>query len=222
MDFDAIDDFVHKIIGIIGSDKRNLPCAVAFAIERAKEISFPSELLFEISNACKKQKMFMEEYVFAKACFSKACGRIREEACVAMSTAAHVMGFSLETEASYLEILKETPDNADVRCVYADLLFELKKIQEAEKEYKMILKTFPTHLKANTGYAYLLAEYGYTREAEEYYSRALNVDPNYVLARGGYANLLFKIGRVRDAEKEYKLAIELNTEDPSLHHNCGA
>jgi len=142
MDFDAIDDFVHKIIGIIGSDKRNLRCAVAFAIEHAEKMSFPPELLFEISNACQKQKMFMAEYVFAKACFSKACGRIREEACVVMGTAAHVMGFSLETETSYIEILKETPDNADVRCAYAELLFELKKIQEAEKEYKTILKTF--------------------------------------------------------------------------------
>ena len=75
MDFDAIDDFVHKIIEIIGSDKRNLLCAVTFAIEHADEMSFPPELLFEISNACKKQKMFMAEYVFAKACFSKACGR---------------------------------------------------------------------------------------------------------------------------------------------------
>jgi len=33
--------------------------------------------------------------------------------------------------------------------------------------------------------------------------------------------LLFELGRLRDAEREYRLAIELDPEDPSLHHNCG-
>ena len=111
--------------------------------------------------------MLMEEYVFAKACFIQASGKLREDACFALGTAAHVLGFSQEAEASYLEVLKENPENADVRCAYAELLLELGKIQEAEKEYKKVLETFSMHVKANAGYAYLLAEYGYVREAEE-------------------------------------------------------
>jgi len=221
MDFDAIDDFIYKVIGIIGSDQRNLCPAVAYALERTEKESLPPKLLLDLSNACKQQKMFMEEYVFAKACFVQASGKLREDACFALGTAAHVLGFSPEAEASYLEILKENPAEKNVKCEYAELLLELGKIQEAEKEYKEVLETSPMHVKANAGYAYLLAEYGYTREAEEYYSRALAVDPDYTPARGGYANLLFELGRLRDAEKEYRLAIEMDPEDPSLHHNFG-
>ena len=39
MDFDAIDDFVYDVIGIIGSDQKNLSCAVDFALESSKEKS---------------------------------------------------------------------------------------------------------------------------------------------------------------------------------------
>ena len=123
--------------------------------------------------------------------FVQASGKLREDAYFALGTAAHVLGFSLEAEASYAEILKENPENADVRCANAELLLDLGKVLEAEKEYKKILETCSTHVKTNSGYAYLLAEHGYTKEAEEYYSTALAVDPNYVPARGGVRKLAF-------------------------------
>jgi hypothetical protein len=72
MDFDAIDDFVYEIIGIIGSDQRNLCCAVDFALESAEKKSFSPKVLLDLSNACKQQKMLMEEYVFANKGFWKA------------------------------------------------------------------------------------------------------------------------------------------------------
>ena len=221
MDFDAIDDFVYNVVGIIGSDQKNLCSAVDFALELAERKSISLTILLDLSSACKQQKMVMEEYVFAKACFTRASGKLREDACFALGTAAHVLGFFPETKASYLEALKENPENGDVRCAYAEFLLELGKTEDAEKEYKTVLKASPQHVKANAGYAHLLTDYGYVREAEEYYLRALTVDPDYVPARGGYANLLFELGRLRDAEKEYRRAIELDPEDPSLHHNYG-
>ena len=221
MDFDVVDDFIYNLVGIIGSEQKNLCSAVDFALEYSKKKSFSPEFLLELSNACKQQKMHMEEYVFAKACFLRTSGKLHEDACFTLGTAAHVLGFPLEAEASYLEVLKENPDYADARCAYAELILDTGKVQEAEDEYKNVLETFPMHVKANAGYAYILTDYGYIREAEECYSKALSVDPYYVPARGGYANLLFHLGRLRDAEKHYRLAIELDPEDPSLHHNCG-
>ena len=109
MDFDAIGDFVYNVIGIIGSDQRNLCSAVDFALELAEKKSFSPNILLDLSNACKQEKMVMEEYVFAKACFIRASEKLREDACFALGIAAHVLGFSLEAEASYLEILKENP-----------------------------------------------------------------------------------------------------------------
>ncbi len=94
MDFDAIDDFVYNIIGIIGSDHRNLCSAVNFALEHTEKKSFPPKFLLDLSNACKQQKMFTEEYVFAKACFIRASEKLREDACFALGNAAHVLGFS--------------------------------------------------------------------------------------------------------------------------------
>ncbi|KKH94979.1 hypothetical protein EO95_01515, partial [Methanosarcina sp. 1.H.T.1A.1] len=173
MDFDAIDDFVYDVIGIIGSDQKNLSCAADFALKSSKEKSYPPKLLLELSNACKQQKMHLEEYVFAKVCLMQASGKLREDSCYALGIAAHVLGFSPEAEASYLEVLNENPENADVRCAYSELLLELGRVQEAENEYKTVLETSPENVKANTGYAYLLAEYGHVDEAEECYSRAL-------------------------------------------------
>lgn len=193
MDFDAIDDFVYKVIGTIGSDQKNLCSAVDFTLDLAEKKSLSPNDLLDLSNACKQQKMAMEEYVFAKACYVKASGKLREEACFVLGTAAHILGFSLEAEASYLEALKESPENEDVRCAYAELLLELGRIGAADKEYKKVLEASPEHAKANAGYACLLTEYGYVREAEEHYSKALKANPDYVPARGGYANLLFEL-----------------------------
>ena len=221
MNFEEVDDFVYKVIGTIGSDQKKLSSAVNFTMQLAEEKSISPNTLLDLSKACKQQKMVMEEYVFAKACLIQASGKLREAACFALGTAAHVLGFCLEAKKSYLEVLKDNPENGDVRCAYAELLLDLGKTEDAEKEYKTVLGFSPEHVKANAGYAYLLNEYGCASEAEEHYSRALAVDPNYVPARGGYANLLFEQGRIRDAEKQYRLAIELDPEDPSLHHNCG-
>ena len=86
----------------------------------------------------------------------QASGKLREDSCYALGTAAHVLGFSPEAEASYREILSENPGNADVRCAYAELLLELGRIQNAENEYKTVLETSPENVKANAGYAYLV------------------------------------------------------------------
>lgn len=145
MDFEVIDDFVYEVIGIIGSDQNNLSCAADFALENSKEKSFSPELLLNLSSACRKQKMHMEEYVFAKVCLTQASGKLREDSCYALGTAAHLLGFSPEAEASYLEVLKENPGNADARCAYAELLLELGRIEDAENEYKTVLENSPEH-----------------------------------------------------------------------------
>ena len=142
--------------------RKTYPLQLDFALEKSKEKSFSPELLLNLSSACRQQKMHMEEYVFAKVCLMRASGKLREDSCYALGTAAHVLGFSPEAEASYLEVLKENPENADARCAYAELLLELGKIQEAENEYKTVLETSPENVKANAGYAYLLTEYGYS------------------------------------------------------------
>ena len=115
MDFDAIDDFIYNVIGIIGSNQRNLCSAVDYALERTEKESIPLKLLLDLSNACKQQKMFMEAYVFAKACFVQASGKLRGDACLTLGIAAHVLGFSHEAEASYLEVLKENPTDENVK-----------------------------------------------------------------------------------------------------------
>lgn len=76
MDFDAVGDFVYKVIGTIGSDKKNLRSSIDFALDLAEEKSLSPNDLLDLSNACKQQKMVMEEYVFAKACFIRASGKI--------------------------------------------------------------------------------------------------------------------------------------------------
>jgi len=151
MDFDAIGDFVYNVIGIIGSDQKKLDFAVDFALQLAEKKSFSPNTLLDLSYACKQQKMVMEEYVFAKACLMQASGKLREGACFALGTAAHVLGLCSEAEASYLEVLKDNPENGDVRCAYAELLLELGKTEDAEKEYKTVLGFSPEHVKANTG-----------------------------------------------------------------------
>ena len=153
MDFDTIEDFVYKVIGTIGSDQKNLCSAIDFALDLADEKSFSPNDLLDLSNACKQQKMFMEEYVFAKACFIRASGKLREEACFALGTAAHILGFSLEAEASYLEALTENPENGNVRCAYAELLLELGRTEAADKEYQKVLEASPEHVsnKTNSG-----------------------------------------------------------------------
>ena len=59
MDFNEVDDFVYNVIGMIGSDEKNLCSAVDFAQELAEEKAFSPNTLLDLSNACKKQKMFM-------------------------------------------------------------------------------------------------------------------------------------------------------------------
>ena len=95
MDFDAIDDFVYNLVGIIGSDQKNLCSAVDFALEHTEKRSpFPPSSCLTFPMHASSRKCVMEEYVFAKACFIRASGKLREDACFALGTAAHVLGFS--------------------------------------------------------------------------------------------------------------------------------
>ncbi|WP_255336008.1 hypothetical protein [Methanosarcina sp. KYL-1] len=74
MDFDMIDEFVSTVIEKIDPDQRNLCFAVNFTLELSEERSIPPKLLLDLADACRKQKMPLEEYVFAKACTRLASG----------------------------------------------------------------------------------------------------------------------------------------------------
>ncbi len=116
--------------------------------------------------------------------------------------------------------LEMNPDDVQVRHVYAMLLRELERNEEAYEEAKRVISLDPLHDQALQLAGYLAAILDYPEEARNYYTQYLQLNPGNAAVRMNIAYELATAGAPEGAMLliEEGLAIEPDNVDLLLQH----
>lgn len=116
--------------------------------------------------------------------------------------------------------LEMNPGNSRVRFVYANVLFQTERLEEAYQETLQVIEADPLHEGALQLAGYVAANLGLNDEAREHYSAYLALNPGDAIIRMQIAHDLAQAGDVEGAMllTEEGLAIEPDNVDLLLRH----
>lgn len=128
-------------------------------------------------------------------------------------------GQTLEALQRFDALVRQHPDDVEVRLWYARLLRRAGGSTRAEEEFRHALEQAPDHAEALVGLAALLSARGAYDEAAALLDRAEQIAPASADVLAARAQYLRLVGRSSDAEVYYGRARLLSPEDPDIRHS---
>lgn len=120
-----------------------------------------------------------------------------------------------EAIAIYRTILRQDPENDEIRATLAKLLSWQGSHAEATSLYREIMRRHPADLDVRTALARVLSWHIDRKEARTLYESVLLEDPRHAEALQGFGDLLFWESRSKDALPYYERAYSI-TQDPAI------
>ncbi|HLH09302.1 MAG TPA: tetratricopeptide repeat protein [Terriglobales bacterium] len=109
-------------------------------------------------------------------------------------------------EADLKEALNLDPENTNISLQYANLLWKLKRKDEARKLYASVLNRDPKNRYALEGLGYLYREDGNVKTAASYFQKLADAYPNDYVPYLALGDLYAAAGQYKDAEANYEKA----------------
>ena len=123
-------------------------------------------------------------------------------------------------EADLKEAIQLDPDNANIALQYANLLWKVKKKDEARKLYAQVLNKDPKNRFALEGLGYLYREDGDVKTSAEYFTRYAKAYPNDHIPYLAMGDLFASVGRYKEADVNYQKAYQIAPKNSSVVANA--
>tara|TARA_B100000787_G_scaffold168577_1_gene157607 strand:+ start:5526 stop:6794 length:1269 start_codon:yes stop_codon:yes gene_type:complete len=114
-----------------------------------------------------------------------------------------------ESETSYREIIKFTPNNNLHHYNLGKVLKILGKLEEAVVSYKKAIELKPDFVEAYNNLGSLLQKLKRFDEAEKIFKKTIELKSDYAAVHNNMGNLQQDLAKLEEAEVSYKKAIEL-------------
>lgn len=112
------------------------------------------------------------------------------------------------------------PDNANITLQYANLLWKMKKKDEARKLYAGVLAKDPKNRFALESLGYLYREDGDIKTAAEYFTKYAQAYPNDYVPYLAMGDLYANAGRYQEAELNYQKAYKIAPQNSTVVANA--
>lgn len=119
-------------------------------------------------------------------------------------------------ERTCTSALEMNPDNSQVRFVYANVLFQTERLEEAYRETLQVIEADPLHEGALQLAGYVAANLGLNDEAREHYSAYLALNPGDAIIRMQIAYDLAQAGDVEGAMLLTEEGLEIKPDNVEL------
>ncbi|MGZ4814283.1 MAG: tetratricopeptide repeat protein, partial [Terriglobales bacterium] len=123
-------------------------------------------------------------------------------------------------EADLKQAIQLDPDNTNIALQYANLLWKLKKRDEARNLYAGVLKKDPKNRFALEGLGYLYREEGDVKTAAEYFTRFAQAYPDDYVPYLAMGDLYAGVGRYKEADLNYQKAYNIAPKNSSVIANA--
>ena len=134
----------------------------------------------------------------------------------------HQAGRLQQAEDSYRQILRQSPDHADVHNNLGAALFSMGRLDESIASYRQALASRPGYAEANKNLADALAAQGNVNEAEICYRSAVAANSGYAEAHRNLGGMLYNAGRRNEALACYQQALATAPDDGIALHMVAA
>lgn len=123
-------------------------------------------------------------------------------------------------EADLKEALSIDPDNTNVTLQYANLLWKLKRKDEARKMYNVVLAKDANNRFALESLGYLYREDGDIKTAAQYFQKLAAAYPNDYVAYLAMGDLYAGAGQFKQAEANYQKAYKIAPQNAAIVANA--
>ena len=121
---------------------------------------------------------------------------------------AQQTGLLKQAQKLYEDILKYSPQSAEVHQALAILLVRTAQPSQAIQHFQIVANINPSHAPSHANLASALAEAGRTEDAITEFKLALNLDPNLTQAEMSLAANLRKLKKTDEAITHYEAVLE--------------
>ena len=123
-------------------------------------------------------------------------------------------------ETDLKEALQLDPENSNISLQYANLLWKLKKKDEARKLYQAVLQKDPNNRFALESMGYLYREDGDIKTAADYFHKLATAYPNDYVAYLALGDLYAGAGQFKEADASYETAYKIAPQNPAVVANA--
>jgi tetratricopeptide (TPR) repeat protein len=123
-------------------------------------------------------------------------------------------------ETDLKEALQLDPENTNISLQYANLLWKLKKKDEARKLYASILSKDPKNRFALESLGYLYREDGDVKTAADYFTRYAAAYPNDHVPYLAMGDLFASVSRYKEANLNYEKAYDIAPQNSTVVANA--
>ncbi|HWR15807.1 MAG TPA: tetratricopeptide repeat protein [Terriglobales bacterium] len=123
-------------------------------------------------------------------------------------------------ETDLKQALQIDPENINITLQYGNLLWKLKKKDEARKLYMTVLKREPNNRFALESLGYLYREDGDVKTAAEYFMKLAKAYPDDYVAYLAMGDLYAGAGRFKEANDSYERAYKIAPQNPAVVANA--
>lgn len=131
------------------------------------------------------------------------------------------LGYWKNSVTLFERTLDVTSNNYIMHNNYANILFELNRIEEAVEHYNRSLELKPNFAKIHNNLGNALAKLDRSEEAINHYNQALNLKPDYAVAHYNLARALAGAGKNDQAIAEYRTALQFKPDYIEALSNLG-
>jgi len=123
-------------------------------------------------------------------------------------------------EKDLREALTLDPENTNISLEYANLLWKLKRKDEARKLYAAVLNTDPRNRYALEGLGYLYREDGDVKTSAEYFHKLADAYPNDYVPYLALGDLYASVGQYKEADVNYVKAHQIAPDNATVIANA--
>ena len=123
-------------------------------------------------------------------------------------------------EADLKEALTLDPDNTNISLQYANLLWKLKRKEEAQKLYEAVLNGDPKNRYALEGLGYLYREDGDVKISASYFHKLADAYPNDYVPYLALGDLYAAVAQYKEADINYVKAHEIAPDNATIIANA--
>lgn len=123
-------------------------------------------------------------------------------------------------EADLKQALQLDPDNTLISLQYANLLWKMKKKDEARNLYASVLQKDPKNRFALEGLGYLYREDGDVKTSAEYFTKYAEAYPNDYVPYLAMGDLYASVHQYREADLNYEKAFKIAPENSTVVANA--
>ena len=123
-------------------------------------------------------------------------------------------------EADLKEAMQLDPDSPNIKLQYANLLWKLKKKDEARQLYSSVLAKDPTNRFALESLGYLYREDGDIKAAAEYFAKYAKAYPDDYVPYLAMGDLYASVGHYKEADVNYQKAYKIAPQNSTVVANA--